>query len=671
MTKQEAVQRIEKLRKVINHHRYLYHVLDREEMSEAALDSLKHELHSLEQTYPDLITADSPTQRVGGKALDSFKKVTHARRMLSIEDVFTREEFDHWYEDVCKRSGKKTLDVFVMPKVDGLALSIVYENGVLKTAATRGDGTVGEDVTLNIKTIESVPLSIVFPSIHRRGPLTPPRVEVRGEVYFPTKAFDALNASLKKKGEKTFANPRNAAAGTLRQLDPSITASRPLAFMAWGLFVDGETFPQEEAFALLKEIGFRSVPFSALCKDPDEVEKRWHDVLKRRDRLPFWIDGFVARVNDQTVFDELGVIGKTPRGLVAWKYPAEESTTIIRDIVWYVGRTGALTPVAVVDPTQLAGTTVKHASLHNIDEIERLDVRVGDTVILYKAGDIIPKVKEVVKDLRPAHTKQTKPPTRCPICGSSVARRDGEVALYCANKNCFAQDQERILHVARAFGIDGIGPQHIGAFLQAKVIREAPDLFALKPDDLEGLEGFGDILAKKLVDQIQSHKRIQLSHFLIGLGIRHVGNETAEDLADKFQTIDGVMDATVEVLLSVKDVGEVVAKSIVEFFADKHHRALVGEFQKNGVSIQKPASRKTEGPFAGKTFVVTGTLATMSREEAETAVRRAGGDPASSVSKKTGFVLVGESPGSKAQKAKDLGVRILSEEEFIRMLKAS
>lgn len=668
MTKVETKKRIEQLKEVIGEHRFAYHVLDKATISDAALDSLKHELYKLEQEHPEFITPDSPTQRVGGKPLPKFEKVTHVRPMLSMEDVFTREEFEDWVFRIQKLSTSPPLHLptfFCMPKLDGLAVSLVYKDGLLATAATRGDGKVGEDVTQNVRTIESVPLKLR--GLKRLKGLRG-RIEVRGEIYFPVKEFEKFNRQMKKEGKPVYANPRNTAAGSIRQLDPTVTASRGLAFVAWNLDGDFGQKTIEEEWKMLEELGFRPAPESRLTSSIEEVKRRWDWLQDKRDKLGYWIDGLVIRVNDNALFEKLGVVGKTPRGLVAWKFPAEEATTKIREIEWTVGRTGALTPVAVVEPTWVGGTTVQHASLHNIDEIERLDVRVGDTTVLYKAGDIIPKIKEVIAKLRPSGTHKTKPPMTCPVCGSKVERREDEVAIYCTNPKCFVQDREAILHAARAFGIDGLGPQTIASLLENGLINSPADLFRLKPDDVLGLEGFADISANKLIEQIQAHKTISLPNFILALGIRNVGEQTAIDMANHFHSLDKLVDATLEELMEVEGIGDVVARSVREYFEEERHRKLVTEYVENGIVIQtqKTSIKKTQ--VTGKTFVVTGTLESLSRDEAKEAIRRAGGKVAGSVSKKTDFVVVGENPGSKFDEAKKLGVPTLSEKEFLAML---
>ena len=676
MLKVEARKRIEKLKEVIAEHRYAYHVLDKTTISEAALDSLKHELFTLESAFPDLITADSPTQRVGGAALEKFQKVAHAAPMLSMEDVFTREEFDVWVARLARLSGSAIFSpaFFCMPKLDGLAVSLVYIDGELKTAATRGDGRVGEDVTHNVKTIEAVPLTLRSITTHdssflkRMGGVR--RIEVRGEVFFPVDEFEKMNKALTREGKPTFANPRNTAAGSVRQLDPAITADRKLSFVAWDLVADFGQTSMEEEWKLLRELGFCATPESRLLNSVEEIEGHWKWLQEKREKLGYWVDGMVVRVNDNQEYEKLGVVGKTPRGLVAWKFPAQEATTIVKEIQWTVGRTGALTPVAVVEPTWIGGTTVQHASLHNLDEIERLDVREGDTVILYKAGDIIPKIKQVLAHLRPERTHKVKPPTSCPVCGSKVERLEDEVAIYCSDPNCFVKDKEAILHAARAFGIDGLGPQTIAALLENGIIANAADLFVLKPDELRGLEGFAELSSRKLVLEIQSRKEITLSNFILALGIRNVGEQTAIDLANHFRMMEQLQSASLEELMEIEGVGEIVAHSVKEFFKSAHNLQLVARYVDNGVQVHSTEGVKKKAGVAGKTFVITGTLASVGRDEAKELIRKAGGRASGSVSKETDFVVVGENPGSKYNEAKKLGVRILSESEFLDMIRA-
>ncbi|EKD33037.1 MAG: hypothetical protein ACD_76C00101G0009 [uncultured bacterium] len=676
MTKPEVKNRIEQLRKTITKHRHAYHVLDKQEISDAALDSLKHELYILEQQYPDLITADSPTQRVGGKPLREFKKIVHARPMLSMEDVFSFDEMNAWYARALKLSKQNSLELFCMVKLDGLAISLVYENGILKTAATRGDGKIGEDITLQAKTIDAIPLSLRELSEkdqaefsakykHKLGRV-PSRVEVRGEVYFPLKAFNEYNKKQKKDSKQVFANPRNAAAGSLRQLDPSITASRPLSFSAWDLIADFGLRTQEEEWSALSMLGFPTNKESKLAMSLFDVKQFFDLELSRREKLDYWIDGTVLKINDNSVFEGLGVVGKTPRGLIAWKFPAHEATTVVEDVQWFVGRTGALTPVAIIRPTSIGGTVVKHASLHNMDEIERLGLKIGDTVILVKAGDIIPKVMRVLKELRGQNAKPIKFPSVCPSCGAKTIKRDGEVAISCSNKNCPAKDHARILHAARAFEIDGLGDQIVLHLLEAGIIRTAADVFKLSTPDLLELDGFADLSSKKLIEAINAKKTIQLDKFLIALGIRHVGSQTAGILAQEFRTLDKIRKAKAGDFDKLEGVGEVMSKSVFEFFAHNENQHLIDEYIKNGVVVNNYASKA--GKLQGKSFLFTGTLKNISRVDAWNLVKQNGGKISETISKNIDYAVVGDGPGSKADKAKKLGVRILNENEFFSIV---
>lgn len=661
MTKAEAKERIAKLREAINEYRYQYHVLDNLEISESALDALKHELKTLEDQYPDLITPDSPTQRVAGTALAKFSKITHATPMLSIEDVFTFDELREWENRIKKIGAHEAVDYYAMVKVDGLAMSLVYQDGVFVSAATRGDGLVGEDVTHNVRTIGSVPLKLR--SI--KGVDTSGRIEVRGEVYMPKKGFEALNKAQAKKGEPLFANPRNVSAGSIRQLDPAIAASRPLAFFAWRL-VDGITSTtQTEGMETLRSLGFNTPPGEA-CADVASIQKFFDRIAKQREKLDFWIDGVVIRVNNNRIFDQLGVVGKTPRGIAAWKFPPEESTTKVLSVDWFVGRTGALTPVATVDATFIAGTTVTHATLHNADEIERLGLKIGDTVILTKAGDIIPKITNVITQLRTGKEESIKLPTICPMCGSPVTRREGEVALVCTNKECFAQEQEHLLHAARAFAIDGLGDKVIEKLFTLGLIRIPPDIFKLTIDDLKGLEGFGAISAKKLIDEIGRRTTIDLDAFIVALGIRHVGSETAFALSIGFGSIEAIAAASKDELLNVPDIGETVAQSILGFFQSEYGQRIIDAYREAGVTINKAKAIKRV--LDGQTFVLTGTLESLGRDEAKEKIRLLGGAVSGSVSKKTSFVVAGAEAGSKLADAQKLGVPVLSEVEFLRMI---
>lgn len=663
MSKTEAKARVAKLREQIDHYRYQYHVLDSSEISDAALDSLKHELVDLETQYPELVTADSPTQRVGGEALEKFTKVPHRVPMLSLNDVFTPEEIQAWVERNAKL-GAGAAAYFAELKVDGLALSLRYEHGLLVRAATRGDGQIGEDVTENAKTIEAIPLRLR--KMKRR---LPDVLEIRGEAYMPKQVFDALNMQAAKRGEQAFANPRNAAAGAIRQLDPKITATRRLAFLAYDMVTDIGVEMHEEVHQALSELGFQSGRHNRRCANVAEVERYHADIEKLRSKLPFWIDGNVISINTLATFKRLGVVGKTPRGAIAYKYPAEQATTVVEDIQVQVGRTGALTPVAHLQPVLVAGSTVSRATLHNLDEIRRLDVRIGDTVILEKAGDVIPDVVQVLPKFRTGKEKLFHMPLRCPACNSKVRHAEGEVAYYCTNKHCFAQRMEELQHfVAKnALDIDGLGPKILEQLWHADLIRHAADLFALTEKDLAPLERFAEKSAANLVQSIQAKRKgIELWRFINALGIRHVGEQTSHDLAEAFGTIAKLRAASLPTLLAVRDVGATVAKSLSEYFADPAERKVLDALLEHvQVNTEKP--RKV-GPLSGKRIVVTGALEHYSRDEAKTAIRNAGGEWVSSVSAKIDYVVVGADPGTKARKAKQLGVRIASEEEFRAML---
>ncbi|MFA6909295.1 MAG: NAD-dependent DNA ligase LigA [Patescibacteria group bacterium] len=675
MTKREATERISKLRDEINRHRYLYHVKDTQEISDAALDSLKHELDLLEQQFPELITPDSPTQRVGGEALDEFKKVVHRTPMLSLNDVFEPSEVEQWETRIRKLlPADASVEYFGEVKMDGLAIALLYRDGVLYRAATRGDGRIGEDVTQNVRTIESVPLRLEDQSgdAKLKQWVTKARsgeIEVRGEVYMPKKVFEAINKEQEKKSLPPFANPRNASAGSVRQLDPRITASRKLSFMAYDLVTDLGQTTHQETHAILTALGFNAGTHNERLVSRADIESYHERIGKIRASLPYWTDGIVITVNSIGQFRGLGVVGKAPRGAIAYKYPAEQATTIVEDIQVQIGRTGALTPVAHLKPVQVAGTTVSRATLHNIDEIRRLDVRIGDTVIVEKAGEIIPDIVQVLVKLRTGKEKKFHMPAKCPVCGSPTARKDGEVAYYCTNPQCYAVQHEGLRHFVSktGFDIDGLGEKIVEQLFKADLVKSPADLFTLTIKDLEPLERFAEKSAANLVSAIQKAKRVSLARFIYALGIRHVGEETANDLARHFGDIQKLEHTSIEELHAIRDIGGVVAQSISAYFGDKKNIDLVNALIKNGVEIHRPEKIQAT-PLTGKKIVVTGTLAGMSRDEAKAQVRKAGGDWVSSVSTQTDFVVVGENPGSKADKAKKLGVNIISEKEFLELL---
>ena len=663
MTKSEAEERIAKLRELINDYRYHYHVLDESIMSEAAADSLKHELASLEAEYPELITPDSPTQRVAGKPLDKFEKVKHEKRMISLMDVFSREEISEWILRNEKLvEGGKIHEFFTDIKMDGLACSLKYKNGIFVQAVTRGDGLVGEDVTQNVKTIENIPLKIQDSS----------DVEVRGEIVIFKKDFEELNAKQKAMGEDEFANPRNLAAGSIRQLDPKIAASRPLKFVAYDL-VKPDRPTWHEAYETLRQYGFKTSGEDRVFKAKEKRELfEYIDSLDEyRKTLPFNTDGMVIKINDRTVYEKLGIVGKTPRGAVAFKFPAEEVTTKVRDIVISVGRTGAATPVAIFDPVQLAGSTVKHATLHNADEIERLDIRIGDTVIIYKAGDIIPQVKEVLVSLRPNETKKFnfEEALKKQYPELEFERPEGEVVYRVKGETTELILKRAIEYYASkpALNIEGLGEKNVVSLVDAGLVKSLPDLYRLTEYEIAKLERFGDLSAANLVTAIEASKKAPLTKFITALGIRHVGAQTAATLAKKFGSLDKLMIATEDDLLEVNDIGEVVAESILAWFADEENIKMLEEMKELGVWPRKENSVSL--PLDGKSYIVTGTLASMGREEAEDKLRALGATVTSSVTKNTTALIVGEKPGKgKTDKADKLGIARMNEAEFLKLI---
>ena len=697
MTKDEAVKRINKLRELINDYRYHYHVLDESIMSEAAADSLKHELSQLEEEFPELITPDSPTQRVAGKPLDKFTKVKHEKRMISLADVFSEEEVRDWINRNKKLvPGGEINEFFTDIKMDGLACSLKYRDGVFYQAVTRGDGLVGEDVTLNIKTIENIPLNLRSISsssgrvarARRHGaralPLAlpgsgfppieeiPSEVEVRGEIVLFKKDFEHLNELQRKKGEAEFANPRNLAAGSIRQLDPKIAASRPLKFIAYDL-VTPDSLTWHEAYEKLRAFGFQTSGEDRVFKNSEmrQMFEYIHQLDEYRKGLKFNTDGMVIKINNRAVYDSLGIVGKTPRGAVAFKFPAEESTTVVKDIVISIGRTGAATPVALFDPVSVAGTTVKHASLHNADEIARLDVRIGDTVIIYKAGDIIPQVKEVLVSLRPEGTvpfdyeealKKQYPELK-------FVRPEGEVVYRVAGESSDLILKRAIEYYASkpALNIEGLGEKNVAALVDAGLVKSIADLYRLKVEDVSKLERFGELSARNLVGAIGASKTPVLAKFITALGIRHVGAQTAVSLARKFKSLDGLMNATEQDLMEISDIGEVVAESIMAWISDEDNIGLINELKELGVSPVEESDITL--PLDGKSYIVTGTLNSMGREEAEDKLRALGATVTSSVTKNTTALIVGEKPGkSKTDKADKLGISRINETEFLKLI---
>ncbi|MFA6271804.1 MAG: NAD-dependent DNA ligase LigA [Patescibacteria group bacterium] len=677
MKKQEAKSRIEKLKQEINRHRYLYHVLDKPVISDAALDSLKHELDNLEREYPEFLTPDSPTQRVGGKPLDKFNKIQHFSRMMSLNDVFSQIELEDWEQRNAKLipAGSK-VSYYSEVKMDGLAISLTYRNGLLVVGATRGDGRVGEDVTQNIKTIEAIPLKINIDALDQKNRQSAKKeIIVRGEVFMATADFNHLNKIQKKKGEPEFANPRNAAAGSIRQLDSTIAAGRRLSFMAYDLVSDLGQTTHQQVHQILQQLGFRAGEGSAnslnsLCNDLSDVEEYYKKIAKKRSQLPFWIDGIVININELHVYQRLGFVGKAPRGAVAYKFPSEQATTVVEDIQVQIGRTGALTPVAHLTPVRIAGSTVSRATLHNEDEIKRLDLKIGDTVIIQKAGDIIPDIVQVLPNMRTGKEKKFNMPKVCPMCGSKVLRKAGEVAHYCTNKNCFAVQREKIYHFVskKAFDIEGLGPKIIDQLYENSLIKNAADIFDLTVDELKSLERFAEKSAENTVRAINNSKNITLARFIYALGIRHIGEETAVDLADSFGSIEKLKKVDAVALNTVHEVGEVMADSVTKYFQDSNNLAIIDNLIASGVNIVNPRAKKKTA-ITGKSIVVTGTLNSFSREAVKEKIREAGGSISSSVSKQTDYLLYGDNPGSKYEKAKTLNIATISEAEFLAMLK--
>jgi DNA ligase (NAD+) len=673
MTKQEVKIRIEKLKEVINRHRYLYHVQDRQEISPSALDSLKKELFDLEQQYPDLITQDSPTQRIGGEALKQFKKIKHGQRMTSFNDAFSKEDMQDWqtrFARLLSDSEKNKINYYCELKIDGLAIELIYENGFLKTGATRGDGNIGEDITQNLKTIEAIPLKLSSSSSSKL------QVIVRGEVFITKKEFNRINKEQQAKGLPVYANPRNIAAGSVRQLDPKITAGRKLDSFAYELLTDLGQVTHEDKHKILKELGFKTGPHNKFCKSLDEVfefHKYWE---KNREKLDYEIDGVVVLLNNNELFEKLGIIGKAPRAGIAYKFAQAEATTKIIDIKLQVGRTGAITPVAVLEPVQVTGITITRATLHNEDEIKRLGLKIGDTVIVGRAGDVIPNIIKVLPELRTGKEKSFKMPEKCPSCGTKLVKPEGEAITRCINPKCFAKQRRNFYHfVSRtAFNIDGLGPKIVDRLLDEALVQTPADLFDLRETDVADLERFAEKSAENLIKSIQEKREITLAKFIYALGIRNVGEETAIDLAKYFSNIKKIREAKLEDFEKILDIGPVVAKSIFEWFNEKDNLKFLEKLEKKvkitNPPVIRPGAPSNDGAkLAGKTFVLTGTLETMSRDGAKAKIRELGGDASESVSAKTDYVIVGEEPGSKADKAKKLGVKIINEKEFLEIIK--
>lgn len=716
MHKKEAKKRIEKLKKLINRYRYLYHVLDRQEISDAALDSLKKELFDLEQKDPEFITLDSPTQRIGGKPLEKFKKVRHSQPMLSFNDAFSEKDMKDWQERISKLlTGKeqKEIDFFCELKIDGLAVELIYEKGILKIGSTRGDGLIGENVTQNLKTIEAIPLKLqakkdTIKNLKKLNfsPYTkyqiPDTIVVRGEVFISKKELEKLNKERQKKGLALYANPRNVAAGSIRQLDSRVIAKRRLDSFAYDLVIDLSRNPKrkpsisygarthEEEHKILKALGFKINLHNKYCKDLSavfEFHKFWQ---KERIKIPYEIDGIVVIVNSNKIFEKLGVVGKAPRGSIAFKFALKQATTKIEDIKIQVGRTGALTPVACLKPVQVGGVTISRATLHNEDEIKRLGIKIGDTVIVGRAGDVIPDIVKVLPELRTGKEKSFKMPLKCPVCGAKVIRPEEEVVSRCENPKCFAQQKRSLYHFISkgAFNIVGLGPKIIDKLIDAGLVSDPADIFKLEigdilplksllrrpsPQRLERsvLRGFAEKSAQNLIKAIQPRKKITLPKFIYALGIRNVGEETSMDLARYFGSLGKLKKASLVRLENIMDIGPVVAKSIFDWFHQKRNLQFLQKLERVGVKIIDERLKMENGKLQGLTFVLTGSLENITRNEAKENIRELGGEISESVSQKTDYVVVGKEPGAKHEKAKRLGIKTMGEKEFLKLIKSS
>lgn len=665
----EIVERIRKLREEIARHDYLYYVLNAPEIPDAEYDRLFRELQELEARHPELVTPDSPTQRVGGAPAAEFREVRHRVPMLSLNNAFTDEDVANFDRRVREGLGQAQVEYNCEPKFDGLAISLVYEKGLLTTAATRGDGTTGEDVTANVRTIPAIPLRL-----HTAHP--PALLEVRGEVLMLKQDFEQLNAEQRRKGEKEFANPRNAAAGSLRQLDPRITASRRLTFFAYALgAVEGARLPRTQSGVLdwLAELHFPVTTDRRVVAGLEGLLGYYREMGRRRPGLPFEIDGVVYKVNDLRAQEELGFVARAPRWAIAHKYPPEEEITQILDIEVQVGRTGALTPVARLRPVQVGGVTVTNATLHNEDEIRRKDIHIGDYVIVRRAGDVIPEVVSVVRERRPKDVRPFRMPEKCPVCGSRVVRLEGEAIARCSGGlYCPAQRKQALLHFAsrRAMDIEGLGEKLVDQLVDKGLVKTPADLYRLDLPTLAGLERMGEKSAQNLLDAIERSKHTTLERFIYALGIRNVGEATARDLARHFGALEPLMHAGVEELMQVPEVGPVVAESIAQFFAEPHNRQVIADLRRLGVRWQegRPRQRAAVAGVAGKTFVLTGTLPHWTREEAKEKIEAAGGKVTGSVSSKTDYVVVGADPGSKLARAEALGIPLLDEDGLKALL---
>lgn len=673
---QELLERIKHLRAQIDDLRYRYHVLNDPEVTDAMYEGLMGELRKIEEAHPELITPDSPTQRVAGRPAEKFKKIRHQIPQWSFNDAFERQDIVDFEERILKMLEKdlghrpSDLNYVCELKIDGLHMVLTYQKGQLVTAATRGDGAIGEDVTQNVRTIHSVPLRLNEPV----------DLIAEGEVWLGSEMLKKINTARAKTGEPAFANPRNAAAGTIRQLDSKVVAERNLSLTTYDISSVNAPPTQEEELKRLKALGFLTDSHWRVCRSVAEILEFYQEWDKKRASQPFWIDGIVIKVNQKKYQNALGFTGKAPRWAIAFKFPAEQGTTKIKDIYWQIGRMGTLTPVALMEPVKLVGTTVTHATLHNFDEIQRLGVKIGDSVVVEKAGDIIPKVVRVLEKMRTGDEKTVKKPTHCPLCGKAVGKKDAAgVAIYCLNPHCFAQELNRIIYFAskKCFDIDHLGEKIIEQLVNEGLIKDAADLFTLTKGDIEPLERFAEKSAENLIAAIAAAKEVTLPRFINALGITHVGEETAEDLAAFAEAsapkgrapLEFLMQVSTEDLYTVNGVGEKVAASVIAFFGEKKNQEYIEKLLKNGVHIARYKAAAGNLELKGRTYVLTGTLEKYSRDEAKAELKARGAEVSENVSKKTTAVIAGAEPGSKFAKAKKLGVRIMSEAEFLQLLK--
>src|SRR5580704_9639859 len=668
----DADNKVEALREKIRHHEYLYYVLDQPEISDADFDKLMRELKDLEAEHPELLTADSPTQRVGGKPREGFVKVRHSSPMLSLDNTYSEEELRDWERRVHELSGRKEVDYVCELKLDGMSLALIYEDGKLVRGITRGDGTIGEDVTLNVRTVRSVPLSIAKEKLKKAG--LPADFEIRGELLMPLAAFKRMNDERESKGLSLFANPRNATAGTVRQLESRVTAERRLDYFSYMLLRDGRTYFDRHSKTLdaLDAAGFKVNRNRKLVHSMEEVWAFIQQWAGKRESLAYEIDGIVVKVDRTALQDELGFTGKAPRWAIAYKYAARAGITKLEDIRVQVGRTGKLTPVAMLAPVLIGGTTVRNATLHNMDEIERLGVKIGDWVQVERGGDVIPKVAKVIDDKdhpRPTNLKEFEMPEKCPVCGTKVVRTEGEVDYRCVNANCPAKLRETILHFASrgVMNIDGMGDALVNQLTERGIVKNVADIYTLTKTDLLSLERMGDKSAQNILNEIENSKKLPLERVIYGLGIRMVGERTAQFLAEHFGSMEALESAGVEELQDVNEVGPRIAESIVEFFREPANRKLVERLRQAELTLS--GQKKQRGTkLAGKTFVLTGTLAHFTRDEARKMIEDAGGKVTGSVSKKTDYVIAGADAGSKLDKAKDLGVAVIDEREMEKIV---